>query len=115
MSRILFFVAVALALANCVRTVPVAVITKDGHTLRGENTVSGADGSFTVTDGKLSCTGTYNALNSSDTITVAVTCNDGRTGIAIATRDTPSSGGGKVTLSDGTEGTFIFGSAAAKI
>jgi hypothetical protein len=59
--------------------------------------------------------GSYDPLNHSQTITATVTCNDGRTGIAIATRDSPTSGGGKVTLSDGSEGTFIFGAAASKI
>jgi hypothetical protein len=68
-----------------------------------------------VTNGKLTCAGSYNPLNQSTTITVTLLCSDGRTGIAIATRDSPVSGGGKVTLSDGEEGTFIFGDAASKI
>jgi hypothetical protein len=96
-------------------TIPVAVITHDGHILRGENSVSLSSGTFSVTDGKLTCVGSYNPLNESRTITVTVTCNDGRIGIAIATRDSALSGGGKVTLSDGSEGTFIFGEGARKI
>lgn len=107
--------AIAFSLIGCATTIPVAVITRDGHILRGENTVSMASGTFSVTDGKLSCSGSYNPLNESRTITVTVICNDGRTGIAIATRDSALSGGGKVTLSDGSEGTFIFGDAARKI
>lgn len=103
------------ALGGCATTIPVAVITKDGRTLRGTNTVSMAEGSFSVGDGKLICSGSYPPLNNAPTITVTLVCNDGRTGIAIATRDSSLSGGGKVTLSDGSEGTFVFGSAAAKI
>ena len=103
------------ALTGCATTIPVAVITKDGKTLRGTNSVSMAEGSFTVSDGKLTCAGSYNPLNSSRTITVTLTCNDGRTGIAIATRDSSLSGGGTVRLSDGSDGTFVFGDAAAKI
>lgn len=68
-----------------------------------------------MTDGKVTCAGTYNALNQSQTITIPVTCNDGRTGIATATRDSAMSGGGTVTLSDGTVGRFIFGEAANRI
>ncbi len=107
--------ACACALSGCATTIPVAVITRDGRILRGENHASLTSGSFMVTDGKLTCTGSYNPLNTSHTITVSLVCNDGRTGIAIATRDTATSGGGKVTLSDGSEGTFIFGHAAEKI
>ncbi|WP_026222860.1 hypothetical protein [Methylocystis rosea] len=113
--RIFLILISTLILSACATTIPVAVITHDGHILRGENTVSMASGTFSVSDGRLTCTGSYNPLNESRTITVTVTCNDGRTGIAIATRDTPMSGGGKVTLSDGSEGTFIFGDAARKI
>ena len=54
-------------------------------------------------------------LSQSQTVTVAVRCNDGRTGIATATRDTATSGGGKVTFSDGSEWTFVFGEAARNI
>lgn len=44
-----------------------------------------------------------------------IVCNDGRTGIAMATNDTALSGGGKVRLSDGMEADFIFGEAARRI
>jgi hypothetical protein len=115
MRRFVFCGIMTLFLASCAMTVPVAVITHDGHILRGENEASLAAGTFTVTDGKLTCTGSYNPLNESRTITVTVSCSDGRTGIAIATRDSAISGGGKVTLSDGSEATFIFGPAANKI
>jgi hypothetical protein len=117
MRRNALLLTLAFGSAGCATTpitVPVAVIT-GGHILRGENTASLSSASFSVTDGKLTCVGSYDPLNTSRTITVAVTCNDGRTGIAIATRDSPISGGGKVTLSDGSEGTFIFGDAARKI
>jgi hypothetical protein len=114
-SLAVMFVAALSGCAISPLTVPVAVITADGHVLRGENTASLTEATFSATDGKLTCTGSYNPLNSSVTITVTVACNDGRTGIAIATRDSPTSGGGKVTLSDSSEATFIFGSAASKI
>jgi hypothetical protein len=44
-----------------------------------------------------------------------VSCNDGRKGIAVATRDfTFLAGYGRVRLNDGTEGDFIFGEEAGK-
>jgi hypothetical protein len=96
-------------------TIPVAVISQHSGILRGQNTFSLSEASFSVTNGKLTCTGSYNPLNTSRTITVTLVCSDGRTGVAIATRDSPVSGGGKVALSDGEEGTFVFGDAASKI
>jgi hypothetical protein len=83
--------------------------------MRGTNTFSLGSATFSVTDGKITCSGSYNPLNESRTITTTVTCTDGRTGIVTATRDSPTSGGGVVTLSDGTSGRFIFGDAASRI
>jgi len=53
-------------------TLPVAVVTKavPGGIMRGSNTISGVDASFEVSDGKLSCSGSYSPVNYSTTITV---------------------------------------------
>ncbi|MCW4114727.1 hypothetical protein NPA31_007095 [Aurantimonas sp. MSK8Z-1] len=105
-------------LSGCAMTVPVAVISGNGDVMRGSSTASLSGGSFSVT-GRLrgketTCSGSYDALSSSPTISMPVLCSDGRKGIVIATRD-PSgvSGSGRVRLTDGTEGDFIFGQAAA--
>lgn len=113
--RIAFGLCVGLALGGCAETIPVAVIGARGEVLRGTNSVSLTSGTFSVSDGKLTCVGSYNPLNESQTLTVTLTCNDGRTGIAIATRDSATSGGGSVRLSDGETGNFVFGADAAKI
>jgi hypothetical protein len=115
MARLSSAALAATMLAGCSTTIPVAVIGQNGMILRGENTISVSGGSFSVTDGKLTCTGSYNALNQSQTITIPIICNDGRTGIAQSTRDSSLSGGGKVRLSDGSEADFIFGEAARRI
>jgi hypothetical protein len=96
-------------------TLPVVVIEKNGHMLKGTTTASLlSGGSFNVTDGKLSCGGSYDALDTSPTISMAVLCSDGRRGIIIATRDNNGmSGAGTVHMNDGSEGTFMFGQAAA--
>jgi len=75
-------------------------------------------GSFVVT-GKLKgkeakCAGTYDALDTSITISMAVNCSDGRKGFVIATRQANGvDGSGRVRLNDGTEADFVFGKAAA--
>jgi hypothetical protein len=116
MSKFLIAVSYAILLGGCTpTTIPVVVIGQRGEILRGQNTFSLSEASFSATNGKLTCIGSYNPLNTSRTITVTLVCSDGRTGIAIATRDSPMSGGGKVTVSDGEEGTFVFGDAASKI
>jgi hypothetical protein len=108
-------ICIAMLLIGCSVTVPVAVIGQHGEIMRGTSTASLSGGSFSVTDGKVTCSGSYNALNESQTITIPVLCTGGRRGIVIATRDSAESGGGKVRLSDGTEADFIFGEAARRI
>lgn len=103
-----------LLLLGCTITEPVVVIGQNGQILRGTTTATLTSGSFTATDGKLTCAGTYNSLDMSPTISMAVTCSDGRRGIVIATRDNSgTSGSGTVRLTDGSTATFLFGAAAA--
>ena len=110
--------AFGLALAGCAVTEPVAVVSKGiaGGIMRGTTTASLSGGSFSVSNGALTCGGDYNALDTSPTISIPVLCSDGRKGIIIATRDySGMSGGGHFTLNDGTTGDFMFGTAAGKL
>ena len=69
-----------------------------------------------MSNGKLSCGGTYDSLDDSPTKTIPVLRKDGRKGIVISTRDNSGvNGGGHFTLTDGTTGDFIFGDAASKL
>jgi hypothetical protein len=112
--RILGIVAMCAALAGCSVTLPVAVISKDGQILRGTTTASLQGGEFHATDGKLTCSGTYDSLSQSVTINAKVICSDGRSGFVIATRDRGGqSGSGRIRMTDGTEADFVFGNAAA--
>jgi hypothetical protein len=107
-------ILVAPLCAACTITEPVVVISAGGQTLRGTATATLAGGSFTATDGTLTCGGSYDSMSLEQTITMPVLCSDGRKGIVIATRDSSGlSGHGRVRLNDGTEADFIFGSAAA--
>jgi hypothetical protein len=110
-----FAISVSFVIIGCANTIPVAVIGQHGEIMRGTNTFSLTSATFSVTDGKVTCSGSYNPLNESRTITTTVNCTDARTGIVTATRDSPTSGGGVVTLSDGTSRRFIFGDAASRI
>ena len=117
------FVIVAISaasLVSCAITVPVAVISGKGDVMRGTSTAKMSGGSFQVAGrlkGKtVKCSGTYDALDTSVTISMAVHCSDGRKGIVIATRQANGlDGSGRVRLTDGTEADFVFGRAAAAL
>ena len=68
--------AMAVLLAGCSITEPVVVIGKNGEILRGTTTAALDGGSFNVSNGKLTCGGSYNALNTSPTISIPVLCSD---------------------------------------
>jgi hypothetical protein len=92
---------------------------EQGHPWRrheGTTTASFGGGSFSVSNGSLTCGGGYNALDTSPTISIPVPCSDGRKGNVIATRDNSGmSAGGHFTLSGGTTGGFMFGAVAGKL
>jgi hypothetical protein len=113
--RVLLCIVGTLLLSGCSVTVPVAVVGQKGQILRGTATASTTgSGTFSVTDGKLTCAGSYNSLDSGVMITMPVQCNDGRKGIITATRNSDGlNGAGRVRLSDGMEADFIFGPQAA--
>jgi hypothetical protein len=107
-------IVLAVSLVGCSITEPVVVIGKKGEILRGTATAALDGGSFNVSDGKVSCGGHYNSLDHSPTISMPVLCSDGRRGIVIVTRDqSGTSGAGTVRMTDGEEGTLMFGRAAA--
>lgn len=103
-------------LANCSITVPVAAIDESGHVMRGHATATMSDGTYTLSDGKAVCTGSYDPLDTSQTIPLSVLCNDGRTGIGSATRTADGTGGsGQFSMNDGTQWRFVFGKAATAL
>src|SRR4051812_28559574 len=93
----------------CSRTLPVAAIMSNGQTFRGTQTAEPSGGHFSVSADNVTCVGDWNPWEQSDTIAVPVLCSDGRKGILTVTRtESRRSGGGRIRLSDGTEGDFIF-------
>ena len=114
--RALLCIVGALLLSGCAAvTVPVAVIGQKGQIMRGTATAeTTGGGTFSVTDGKLTCAGSYNSLDQNVIITMPVQCNDGRKGIITATRNSDGlNGAGRVRFTDGSEADFIFGPQAA--
>ena len=113
MKRILLL-STLLTVTACAITQPVTVIDQKSHIMRGTATAALSGGTFQVTDGKVTCAGSYDSLDLSTTITMPVHCSDGRKGIVTATRDNSGqSGSGRIRMSDGKEADFIFGPAAA--
>jgi hypothetical protein len=101
------------SLTACTATAPVAVISDDGKVMRGTATANAHGGSFRVDGGGRTCGGSYDSFKSALTLSVPVTCSDGKKGIAIITRDPClCSGSGRIRMQDGSEADFVFGQAA---
>ena len=103
--------------AGCALDRPVAVISGHGDMMRGVVKIHPYGGSFQIS-GKLdgretTCAGSFTAPGGTTTVSMVVTCNDGRKGIAIASVEYGGyDGSGRLRLEDGTEGDFVFGHAA---
>lgn len=108
--RVLFFL-LCLCLSACSPSGKVAVIAPNGQlVMDGEfsSTISG--GYFTVTNGRTTCTGAFNAEVQSEKLTAPVFCTDGRQGKAVITRQLNGYDGyGELQFSDGPVWRFVFG------
>lgn len=90
-------------------TLPVVVIGED-FVLQGTTASTLFGGSFSVTNGVLTCSGAFNPYDRSPTITMQTSCSDGRIGNVVSSRDpTYQAGSGSVTFSDGSHAIFYFG------
>ncbi len=93
-------------------TLPAIVKLPNDVVLVGDTKASMTEGSFSVSDlyGTLTCSGTYNPMDSHPTIKVTIKCSDGRTGTAQVTRDKSGlAGAGNAVMSDGTIANVAFG------
>lgn len=105
-----------LVISACDTAYPVTVIGEDGMTFRGaaSNTFLHG-GSFQATNGKATCTGTYDKFADISTVSFPVVCNNGLRGIGTAFFQSETAGSGFVTMSDGSKWQFIFGRGALAI
>lgn len=120
MKRIVNFFAVSgvlFASACSDITQPVAAIDNRGRIMKGTTTAAmNGQGHYTMTDGKITCTGNYNAFDMSQTIPLSILCDNGMTGIGSATRTADGlSGSGTFSASDGSQWRFVFGGNAAAL
>ncbi|PRH87262.1 hypothetical protein C5L14_11550 [Labrys okinawensis] len=103
-------------LPGTVKSLPVVVVSQGlGGTLHGSVRLEQTQGSYLVSKGKFSCTGSYALSGVRERIYVPILCSDGRKGTASVHND-PSlmSGTGSFTMSDGSTGEFAFGNDAKK-
>jgi predicted aspartyl protease len=108
--------ATALICASCTVTEPVVVVGQGGEIYRGMTTAALSGGSFGITNGKVTCSGSYSDYDLSPTLTIPATCTDGRTAVITATREASGvSGMSTIAVSDGSTWTFGFGSDAARV
>lgn len=115
MQKLLLVVFPAI-LAACATeiTQPVAVIGDRGEIYKGSVKASISEGgSFFASNGRNTCSGSYDALTPSLTVSFPVVCSDGRKGLGTATRDAGGvTGSGTIRMTDGSNWTFVFGPAA---
>ena len=93
---------------------PVTGIGENGEVFRGSVSASLAEGgSFQVSNGAITCAGTYDVHTHGPTVSFPVICSDGRKGLGTATRDTGGlTGSGTIRMNDGSNWTFVFGPVA---
>lgn len=109
----IILVGLVLAVAGCTTTEPLAVIAAGGEVMKGTTVAALTGGTFSASDSRATCSGTYDDLTMVQTVSFAVTCTDGRRGIGRAVRDSATGGSGTIQMSDGTTAKFVFGPSAA--
>lgn len=116
-----FAVAALLVVTACASQVSLPIVGQlsTGETIQGTNLVdiSSGVGLFEVfTLNGLQCSGQYNAMETTSTISIPVACNNGATGSVLATRDATSAAGtATAKLSNGVTGRFLFGNVSANM
>lgn len=86
-------------------SLPVSGVTSDGSHWTGYFTVE----EFTIANGTEICKG-RTPMGTEANQTAPFSCNDGRTGTATTNRKSLSGGTVDATFSDGTRGSFVYGS-----
>ena len=102
-----------ITLAACDAAYPVAVVGPGGSVFRGQATALFLEGGqFQATNGAIVCNGTYLPAGAGETSTFPVRCSNGLSGVGTAVFQGGRSGGGLITMQDGSQWQFIFGRGA---
>lgn len=104
------------AVAACVVTYPVAVVGPGNAVFRGQATDAFLNGgTFVASNGSITCRGTYLPVSAGETSTFPVNCSNGLSGVGTAAFQDGVSGGGFITMQDGSQWQFIFGRGALQL
>ena len=113
MKSLAFVSACLVTLAACDVSYPVAVVGPSGTVYRGSATAQFLEGGFfQASNGANFCQGRYLPRPAGETSTFPVTCSNGLSGVGTARFEDGRSGGGFITMEDGTQWQFIFGRGA---
>ena len=100
-------------LGACDITYPVAVVGPGDTVFRGHATALFLEGGhFQASNGATVCNGQYQPVAKGETSTFPVRCSNGLSGVGTAIFQDSRSGGGVITMQDGTRWQFIFGRGA---
>jgi hypothetical protein len=103
-------------LAACDVSYPVAVVGPGNTVYRGQATALFLEGGFfQATNGSNVCRGQYQPVAAGQTSTFPVNCTNGVSGIGTARFEDGRSGGGFITMQDGSQWQFIFGRGALRV
>ena len=103
-------------LAACNLSYPVAVVGPGNTVYRGQATALFLEGGyFQASNGSNVCRGQYQPVPIGQTSTFPVNCTNGANGIGTALFQEGQSGGGFVTMQDGSQWQFIFGRGALRV
>jgi hypothetical protein len=109
----IYIVGVAILLTGCGDAIQSPVVGMLGSERAQGQAVARWDGTgtfFVATPRGLECNGTYDALDTNPTIRATATCNNGRTGTCIITRNIARMTGSAICSDNrGTFGRFVFG------
>jgi hypothetical protein len=115
--RAILSILVAISVSGCSSSWPLAVIPERGGVMRGSATQpTFGKNTFEFSDQKTTCRGTFEPVPAGSTISLAFSCDDGRSGLGQGRRDVGSkTGSGTFRFSDGTTANFVWGETAAGI
>lgn len=106
----LFIVCCCLLLSACASHDNVAVLYQGKAAMSGRVTPTLTGGYFTITNGRVTCTGAFNTDIHSDIVTAPVICTDGRKGSASIHRQLNGYDGyGKLTFTNGETDDVVYG------
>ena len=95
---------------------PVAVILPGDQVLKGNASTRIGRGTFQASDGRVSCSGSFNPGLVSSDVSVFMACSNARRGVGLIKADDSDSGRATIRLEDRKgEALFVYGEAARRL